>query len=107
MYRSHRVVGRAKPPGRHFDVAQVLRGVPAARLSSAGNGASFSAFRQHTRVRLLPTETPERTRVEIAHRNLERHGEGWQGVREGGAGDQGWPLYLRRYAHLLAKARCP
>jgi hypothetical protein len=32
----------------------VLRGVPAARLSSAGNGASFSAFRQRTRVRLLP-----------------------------------------------------
>jgi hypothetical protein len=31
----------------------VLRGVPAVRLS-AGNGASFSAFRQHTRVRLLP-----------------------------------------------------
>src|SRR5918996_3197298 len=27
-------------------------------------------------------ETAERTRVEIEHRNLERHGEGWQGVRE-------------------------
>src|SRR6266567_6324962 len=54
MFRSHRAVGRAKPPARHFDVAQVLRGVPAVRLSSAGNGASFSAFRQHTRVRLLP-----------------------------------------------------
>src|SRR5258707_12437789 len=54
MFRSHRTVGRAKPPARHFDVAQVLRGVPAVRLSSAGNGASFSAFRQNTRVRLLP-----------------------------------------------------
>jgi hypothetical protein len=54
MYRLHRAVGRAKPPARHFDVAQVLRGVPAVTLSSAGNGASFSAFRQHTRVRLLP-----------------------------------------------------
>jgi hypothetical protein len=53
MFRSHRTVGRAKPPARHFDVAQVLRGVPAVRLS-AGNGASFSAFRQRTRVRLLP-----------------------------------------------------
>jgi hypothetical protein len=46
-------VGRAKPPARHFDVAQVLRGVLAVRLS-AGNGASFSAFRQRTHVRLLP-----------------------------------------------------
>ena len=50
-------------------------------------------------------ETPQRTRVEIEHRNLERHGEGWQGVREGVAGDQGWPLYLQRYANLFAKER--
>jgi uncharacterized protein YndB with AHSA1/START domain len=47
-------------------------------------------------------ETPQRTRVEIEHRHLERHGEGWQGVREGVAGDQGWPLYLQRYARLFA-----
>jgi uncharacterized protein YndB with AHSA1/START domain len=48
-------------------------------------------------------ETPERTRVEIEHRNLERHGDGWQGVREGVAGEEGWPLYLRRYADRLAQ----
>jgi uncharacterized protein YndB with AHSA1/START domain len=47
-------------------------------------------------------ETPRRTRVEIEHRKLERHGEGWESVRDGVAGDQGWPLYLRRYADLLA-----
>jgi DNA-binding transcriptional ArsR family regulator/uncharacterized protein YndB with AHSA1/START domain len=50
-------------------------------------------------------ETPQRTRVEIEHRNLDRHGEGWQGVREGVAGDRGWPLYLQRYANLFAKER--
>jgi len=50
-------------------------------------------------------ETPQRTRVEIEHRNLDRHGEGWQGVREGVAGDQGWPLYLQRYANLFARER--
>ena len=50
-------------------------------------------------------ETPQRTRVEIEHRHLERHGEGWQGVREGVAGDQGWPLYLQRYARLFANER--
>lgn len=48
-------------------------------------------------------ESPQRTRVEIEHRKLERHGEGWEGVRDGVAGDQGWPLYLRRYAELLAR----
>lgn len=46
-------------------------------------------------------EAPHRTRVEIEHRKLERHGEGWEVVRDGGAGDQGWPLYLPRYADLL------
>jgi DNA-binding transcriptional ArsR family regulator/uncharacterized protein YndB with AHSA1/START domain len=50
-------------------------------------------------------ETPQRTRVEIKHRKLDRHGEGWQGVREAVAGDQGWPLYLQRYASLFAKER--
>jgi uncharacterized protein YndB with AHSA1/START domain len=48
-------------------------------------------------------ETAQRTRVEIEHRKLKRHGEGWEGVRDGVAGDQGWPLYLRRYADLLAQ----
>jgi uncharacterized protein YndB with AHSA1/START domain len=43
-------------------------------------------------------ETPERTRVELEHRNLDRHGDGWEGVREGVHGDQGWPLYLERFA---------
>ena len=49
-------------------------------------------------------ETATRTRVEIEHRHLERHGEGWQGVRDGVGGDRGWPLYLRRFADLLARA---
>jgi uncharacterized protein YndB with AHSA1/START domain len=46
-------------------------------------------------------EAPERTRVELEHRNLERHGPGWEGLREGVEGDGGWPLYLSRYADLL------
>ena len=46
-------------------------------------------------------ETAQRTRVEIEHRNLERHGVGWESVRDGVAGDQGWPLYLQRFADLL------
>ena len=47
------------------------------------------------------SETPERTRVELEHRDLERHGEGWEAVREGVGGDGGWPLYLRRFADLF------
>ena len=46
-------------------------------------------------------ETPERTRVEVEHRYLNRHGDGWEGLREGVGGDQGWPLYLARYAEQV------
>jgi len=46
--------------------------------------------------------TDDRTHVEIVHRNLDRHGEGWTGVRDGVSTDEGWPLYLDRYADLLA-----
>jgi uncharacterized protein YndB with AHSA1/START domain len=48
------------------------------------------------------SETPERTRIELEHRDLDRHGEGWEGLREGVHGDQGWPLYLQRFADLLS-----
>ena len=46
-------------------------------------------------------ETPQRTRVELEHRHLDRHGPGWQSVRDGVADDAGWPLYLGRYASLV------
>ena len=35
------------------------------------------------------SETPERTRVELEHRKLDRHGDGWEGVREGVGGEGG------------------
>jgi uncharacterized protein YndB with AHSA1/START domain len=50
-------------------------------------------------------ESPERTRVELEHRHLDRHGPGWEAVRDGIADDAGWPLYLDRYAALFAEGR--
>jgi uncharacterized protein YndB with AHSA1/START domain len=47
-------------------------------------------------------EAPNRTRVELEHRNIDRHGDGWEDVREGVNGDDGWPLYLRRFADVVA-----
>jgi uncharacterized protein YndB with AHSA1/START domain len=47
-------------------------------------------------------EAPDRTRVELEHRNIERHGDGWDSIRDGVDGDNGWPLYLRRYVAYLA-----
>ena len=49
-------------------------------------------------------ETAERTRVELEHRNLDRHGPGWPSLADGVGRDQGWPLYLERYAGLFAQA---
>jgi uncharacterized protein YndB with AHSA1/START domain len=50
-------------------------------------------------VRFIP-EGNERTRVELEHRHLDRHGDGWEGMREGVAGDDGWPLFLGRFADV-------
>lgn len=46
-------------------------------------------------------EAPERTRLDLEHRNIERHGPGWEGVRDGVADDAGWTLYLDRFADML------
>jgi uncharacterized protein YndB with AHSA1/START domain len=46
-------------------------------------------------------EAPDRTLVQLEHRHLDRHGPGWESVRDGVADDQGWPLYLDRYAALV------
>lgn len=48
-------------------------------------------------------EAPNRTRVELEHRNIDRHGDGWESVREGVDADQGWPLYLQRFADVVAR----
>jgi uncharacterized protein YndB with AHSA1/START domain len=48
-------------------------------------------------------ETPERTRVELEHRNLDRHGDDWAAVREGVDSGDGWPLYLRRFAEVATR----
>ncbi len=51
---------------------------------------------------LFIAETPGRTRLELEHRHLERHGQGWEGERESVESDQGWPLYFRRFGELVA-----
>jgi uncharacterized protein YndB with AHSA1/START domain len=46
-------------------------------------------------------ETPDRTRVELEHRNIDRHGPGWESVAGGVGAPDGWTLYLDRYAALF------
>ena len=54
-------------------------------------------------VRFL-AEGPERIRVELEHRNLDRHGEGWDGMRAAVNSEGGWPLYLERFAEVARAA---
>jgi uncharacterized protein YndB with AHSA1/START domain len=50
------------------------------------------------------SESPERTRVELEHRNLDRHGDGWEALRDAVDGPDGWPLYLSRFAEVVSAA---
>jgi uncharacterized protein YndB with AHSA1/START domain len=47
-------------------------------------------------------EAPQRTRVVLEHRHLDRHGEGWESFTTLDTG-QGWPLYLERFRAATQK----
>jgi uncharacterized protein YndB with AHSA1/START domain len=46
-------------------------------------------------------ESATRTRLELEHRHIDRHGPGWPELTAGVDADEGWPLYLARYAALF------
>ena len=47
-------------------------------------------------------ESPARTRVELEHRNLDRHGDGWEGMRDAVGAPDGWGQNLQRFADRMA-----
>jgi uncharacterized protein YndB with AHSA1/START domain len=52
-------------------------------------------------LRFVP-DGPERTRVELEHRHLERHGEGWEAMRDAVGSPDGWGVGMRRFAAYVA-----
>jgi uncharacterized protein YndB with AHSA1/START domain len=48
------------------------------------------------------SEAPDRTRVDLEHRKIERHGEGWEQLRDQLGDPGGWPGVLDRYTKLVA-----
>jgi len=48
-------------------------------------------------LRFVP-DGAERTRVELEHRHLERHGDGWEAMRDAVGSPDGWGVGMRRFA---------
>jgi uncharacterized protein YndB with AHSA1/START domain len=49
-------------------------------------------------------EAGDRTRVELEHRNLERHGEGWERMRDSVGSPEGWGAGLELFAAACQRA---
>jgi uncharacterized protein YndB with AHSA1/START domain len=47
-------------------------------------------------------ESDSRTRVEVEHRHLDRHGDGWEGMHGAVSSPGGWPKTLAAYAASMA-----
>ncbi len=47
---------------------------------------------------LFHPEGPDRTRVELEHRSLDRHGEGWEEMRAAVGSPDGWPRLVETFA---------
>jgi uncharacterized protein YndB with AHSA1/START domain len=48
-------------------------------------------------------ESPGRTLVELEHRNIDRHGDGWEGMRDTVASEGGWGKGLTAFAARLTR----
>jgi uncharacterized protein YndB with AHSA1/START domain len=47
------------------------------------------------------SDGPDRTRVELEHRNLDRHGAGWERMRDAVGSPDGWGAGLQRFASVV------
>jgi uncharacterized protein YndB with AHSA1/START domain len=92
--------------GSECEWATVLAYEPPARVVFSWNidarwqPEPDAARRSEVEVRFV-AEAPDRTRVELEHRHLDRHGDGWEGMRDGVDSEGGWPLYLERFSGLI------
>jgi len=86
--------------GSRCEWARVLVYEPPSRIVFTWHIESDPARTSEVEVRFI-AEDDDRTRVELEHRHLERHGDGWRSVADGVDGDAGWPLYLSRFRDVV------
>jgi len=110
MVFEHRPGGRIydrATDGRECTWARVLAYEPPERLvftwdiSPAWEIETDPDRASEVEVRFI-AESESRTRVELEHRHLERHGEGWERMQEVVASPGGWPKTLGGLAAHLA-----
>jgi len=53
------------------------------------------------------SESPQRTRVVLEHRNIDHHGEGWEQMRDAVGSPEGWAVGLQRFATRLQGSPAP
>ncbi|OBB32193.1 ATPase [Mycolicibacterium fortuitum] len=88
--------------GSRCEWARVLVYEPPSRIVFTWHIESDPARTSEVEVRFI-AEDDDRTRVELEHRHLERHGDGWRSVADGVGGDAGWPLYLSRFLDVVTQ----
>ncbi len=93
--------------GRETRWARVLAYEPPNRLvfswdlSSQWQLESDHARTSEVEVRFV-ADGPARTNVELEHRNLDHHGEGWEAFRDALGSPDGWPMELNAFAKAAA-----
>jgi uncharacterized protein YndB with AHSA1/START domain len=70
-------------------------------ISLAWELESDPARTSEVEVRFIP-ESAERTRVELQHRGIERHGNGWESMHAAVGSPNGWRIGLERFAQWVS-----
>jgi uncharacterized protein YndB with AHSA1/START domain len=53
------------------------------------------------------SETPGRTRVTLEHRHIDRHGDGWEQMRDAVGSPEGWSTGLQSFVKQAEETRTP
>jgi uncharacterized protein YndB with AHSA1/START domain len=91
--------------GSECDWGAVLEFDPPSHVALSWNIGGQFKLDPHNASRVdvwFTAESPDITRVELAHSQLDRHGDTWRQLRDGVSGDGGWQSLLAAYGEAVA-----